>query len=530
LNRKRTTFSAKFTIYAIIVSLLLIAANSYYSYNDKKELYANILKSFKENSVQILYKAKDGIVAFETNRIKHIGEEIDTFLHIDDKKIYEERVEIFLKSSIISSGEIVAISIHKKGESVLARKNKEGVIFSKDQNEISKLGHLKKITVNSKYDNQTRIALYYGAFENTQQIQNIFSHSAKGYNYLQSILYEKMESDFRTNLLIFFIITILLASATSYTFFRMERFIRKSSDELEKAHDELQESFEIINENIPISFTDKEGVITKATKALCNRVGYSEKELIGNSHKILKHRINQDGVYAELWSTILNKKVWNGEMAVLSKNGETIWYKSKIYPRLDKNGEILEFLALREDITDKKLVEQLSYIDPLTGIYNRRKFNEVYEVELRASKRGKTGLVLAMVDIDYFKSFNDTYGHIKGDEALSKVANVIKENLKRARDYCFRVGGEEFAILLEEDDKDKAKEYLDNIRKEVLNLCIPHQKGSESGCVTISIGFELYNPNVMNVDGMELYSMADNALYKAKNLGRNRVVYNDEII
>lgn len=128
-----------------------------------------------------------------------------------------------------------------------------------------------------------------------------------------------------------------------------------------------------------------------------------------------------------------------------------------------------------------------------------------------------------MLDIDNFKKYNDTYGHFEGDKALKKVASVLKRNSKRANDFAFRLGGEEFAIITSNISYEKIVTYCERIRESILNLKILHKDNMDIGFISVSIGvFNLEIEDSYNCD--EIYKFADIALYEAKNLGRNKVV------
>lgn len=178
------------------------------------------------------------------------------------------------------------------------------------------------------------------------------------------------------------------------------------------------------------------------------------------------------------------------------------------------------------DITQLELktisdnLEIISQKDVLTGLYNRRHFNEAYDREWKSSIRSKTPLSLIMADIDYFKKYNDTYGHLKGDECLTAIAKEINKNAKRPRDVVSRFGGEEFIIISPETDIDGAVFLAKSILKTVKDLNLEHQTSPISKSVTLSIGLVSIIPNVN--DNMDLFlKMVDDALYEAKNHGRN---------
>ena len=169
-------------------------------------------------------------------------------------------------------------------------------------------------------------------------------------------------------------------------------------------------------------------------------------------------------------------------------------------------------------------LENLARTDPLTGLPNRRHFDEFKDNEFWRSKRSGQPLALLICDIDFFKGYNDTYGHAQGDQCLCAVAGALRSSLRRAGDMVARIGGEEFAVLLPATIKEPALTLAESYRKAVADLAIPHSASSVAAYVTISIGLA-----VLDLEGADdfdaLFRQADQALYRAKAGGRNRVAY-----
>lgn len=283
----------------------------------------------------------------------------------------------------------------------------------------------------------------------------------------------------------------------------------------------LQNYINIVNENVIISSTDDKGMITDASEAFCKVSGYSKAELIGSSHNIVRHEDMSDDFFKNMWDTISNGKTWIGEIKNKNKKGEEYWVSTIIQPEI-KHKKIIGYTAIRQDITDKKRVEYLSITDELTNLYNRRYFNEVINKEINRAKRDKHYLSFLMLDIDYFKKYNDNYGHQAGDEALKKVAMVLNQNTKRASDFAFRLGGEEFGIIISSTSKDEALTLANKIKVCIEDLKIPHELSEVSKYLTTSIGLvtkegeDISNANI-------LYKKADEKLYQAKSEGKNTI-------
>lgn len=182
-----------------------------------------------------------------------------------------------------------------------------------------------------------------------------------------------------------------------------------------------------------------------------------------------------------------------------------------------QNRKLMEELAIKNEE-----LERLSFLDGLTGIANRRYFDKILEREWARGIRDSSHLSLVMIDIDYFKIYNDTYGHLQGDICLRQVASCLKDSLKRSQDFVSRYGGEEFAAVLPNSDIDGALIVGEIMRSNIDMLNIPHTNSKVLDHVTISIGVGCTVPD-NNSDVSNLIKLADKALYEAKLHGRNQV-------
>ena len=166
------------------------------------------------------------------------------------------------------------------------------------------------------------------------------------------------------------------------------------------------------------------------------------------------------------------------------------------------------------------MLEKLSMYDGLTNIRNRRFFDETFEKTFSEIKRDKKSLAVLMIDIDFFKPYNDNYGHGQGDETLRKVAKALEKTIKRASDFVARYGGEEFVILLKDINKDGVEAVANNLLNAVRELKITHEFSKIEKYVTVSIGVSYYNSS-SDITKLELLLKADETLYNVKNSGRN---------
>ncbi|MCU7836626.1 MAG: diguanylate cyclase [gamma proteobacterium symbiont of Taylorina sp.] len=288
----------------------------------------------------------------------------------------------------------------------------------------------------------------------------------------------------------------------------------KLQTRLADAYDKIKHSTDLINNNVMISVTDKDGVIVKISSYFSKLTGYTPQDLVGNSHNVLKHPGTPKETHQNLWQTIKSGQIWTGEIQNVKKNGEAFWIESVITPEF-YNGKIEGFTAIDHDITDKKMIEKMSITDSLTGLYNRNKLKDILSQEMCRFDRYNTNFSVIFFDIDFFKKINDTYGHPVGDDILIQLAIIIKGNI-RETDIVSRWGGEEFLIVASESALEMTFSFAEKIR-----IYIEKYQFPDVGQVTISCGVAQYRKGEATSD---LVSRADKALYEAKNLGRNRVV------
>jgi len=223
---------------------------------------------------------------------------------------------------------------------------------------------------------------------------------------------------------------------------------------------------------------------------------------------------------------ILADKKMSGSMRVLIETVLTM-YDGLSSRTLELLRERSARTKAEEQLKDaNKKLEELSITDQLTGLHNRRYLDSVFENESRRAQRNKSLLTYYLIDIDYFKSFNDNFGHLAGDSALKQVADRLKEICRRPTDFAFRIGGEEFGILSINRAMDEAAMFGEIIRKSIEDLKFLHEHSEVSKYVTVSVGGVCKIPSPKGkLD--EYVEIADKRLYHAKSSGRNRVVISD---
>jgi diguanylate cyclase (GGDEF)-like protein/PAS domain S-box-containing protein len=291
----------------------------------------------------------------------------------------------------------------------------------------------------------------------------------------------------------------------------------------------LSNYISIVDQNVLTSTTNKKGIIISVSHAFCDVSGYTQEELIGKSHRVVKHEDTPDELFENLWKTIVSGKTWQGEIKNQKKNGEPYWVSAVISPVLDKTNQVIGYTAIRHEITDKKRIEEISITDELTKLFNKRHFNEVLNRELNRAKRLDEYFSFMILDVDFFKQYNDFYGHQKGDFVLENIGQALKDVCQRSSDVPFRIGGEEFGILFTPSSLQDALDFAKVVNEKIESLQIEHELSSASNYITVSIGLYVAKGDDLDTSSY-IYSSADKALYSSKENGRNQfTLYKKEL-
>jgi diguanylate cyclase (GGDEF)-like protein/PAS domain S-box-containing protein len=289
-----------------------------------------------------------------------------------------------------------------------------------------------------------------------------------------------------------------------------------------------------------VSKTNPKGVITYVNDKFCEISGYTRDELIGKPHNIIRHPDMPREAFKDLWDTIKAKKSWNGVVTNMKKDGGQYIVDTTVIPILDVDGDVIEYIAIRHDITELEeakqqlrninkamknkvdelysmtnTLEQKAFRDKLTGINNRENFEDIFTIEMTNAQANGLPLSLIIFDVDNFKLVNDTYGHQAGDIILIELVKLLESNIKNA-DVFARWGGEEFVILTPSTDIDGARNLAENLRK----LVQLHSFSYVENQMTLSFGIAQFSSGDTKKN---LFEKADGALYEAKKGGRNRV-------
>ncbi|MEN8172344.1 MAG: diguanylate cyclase [Chloroflexota bacterium] len=293
--------------------------------------------------------------------------------------------------------------------------------------------------------------------------------------------------------------------------------LRTEIFEREKAEAELGTLAQAVNcGGSPILITDLDGKIEFVNQAFLTITGYQSDEVIGQTPSILKSGKTEPDVYADLWGTISQGKVWRGELLNRRKNGELYWDNTVIAPITDDQGHKTHYVAIWDDITERKEEEMhhayLATHDILTGLPNRAFFNERISHALKMAKRNHWQVAVFFIDLNDFKAINDQFGHLIGDDALIEFGKRLQAGVRES-DTVARLSGDEFACLLE---KIPDKKYLSLVANKLIdNMTAPYQTRSENSVnLTASIGISIYPDDGDEPDG--LLGKADQAMYEAK--------------
>ncbi|NRF71103.1 diguanylate cyclase [Aquincola sp. S2] len=275
---------------------------------------------------------------------------------------------------------------------------------------------------------------------------------------------------------------------------------------------------------------DAELRIESINPAFGHITGFSPAESLGRTPRLLFSGRHDDEFFRRIREAADTTGHWHGEIWNRRRSGEVYPQQTSISLLRDADGRVSHYAAVFSDSTERHRLEarlrELASVDGLTGIANRRVFDEVLARECQRAQRSGPPLSLVMADIDHFKRYNDRHGHQAGDDCLRQVARAIATAVGRVGDLAARYGGEEFAVVLPNTDAAAAALVAERIRAAVAALALPHGASETAACVTVSLGVATLaaQPLPGAADTPQtLLARADQALYRAKAAGRNRV-------
>lgn len=314
---------------------------------------------------------------------------------------------------------------------------------------------------------------------------------------------------------------LLVAIVLAAYYLRISRRLR-SQLALQERTDVMLRMLSSAVENSPASIviTDQKGLIEYVNPAFSRLTGYGPDEALGQNPRILKGGDQPEEFYRDMWETLMRGEVWRGEFHNKRKDGSLFWEAASISPITDVQGEISHFVAVKENITDKKMMlEQLEHMarfDMLTGLSNRRMFLDRLDQSVELARRNSQRFALMYLDLDGFKQINDSYGHEAGDLVLKTAASRLQDSV-RLSDTVGRMGGDEFTVALGtishyEDAALVAEKIRTALRRPIT---LPN---GTTELIGASIGISVFPDD--GDDGDQLLAAADNAMYEVKRNGK----------
>lgn len=278
--------------------------------------------------------------------------------------------------------------------------------------------------------------------------------------------------------------------------------------------------------SVAILITDIDGDIIYANAAFEDISGYSIEEIIGKNPRILKSGLTDPLIYEKMWQTISSGGIWNGEQINKKKDGSFYHEDSRITPIYNKDNELTYYMAVKHDITERKKLEEklkeTAIRDSLTNAYNRRYILERMNQIADNYKRAEKIFSIAVIDIDFYKSINDSYGHQVGDYVLVELVEIINETI-RSYDILGRYGGEEFILIFPDTNKEKAYSVV----KRILERVREHDFLYEDNIIKCTFSTGIADSSEINIEDFnikDLIKIADKRLYVAKDTGRNKII------
>ncbi|MCD6173134.1 MAG: EAL domain-containing protein, partial [Sulfurimonas sp.] len=285
------------------------------------------------------------------------------------------------------------------------------------------------------------------------------------------------------------------------------------------------------NSHEAMTITNANGIIIKVNQAFSDITGYQASEVIGKNPRVLKSMKHSEEFYKEMWHQLHTVGKWSAEIYNKRKNGEIYLERLSITAIKDEKNITTHYIAQFLDISDLKAAQDKAEYqadhDFLTGLINRKTLMSRLNEEFKKAKRHDFLHAFLFIDLDNFKTINDTYGHNIGDMLIIEVANRLKNNL-REEDVICRLGGDEFAIMLLNIDKSKteaAKDVKDICTNLLNSVNKPFLLKGHKLNVSSSIGVKLFPDNTKTIDDIVIH--ADTAMYQAKKLGKNQFVFFD---
>ncbi|MFY7805747.1 MAG: diguanylate cyclase domain-containing protein [Limnoraphis robusta] len=311
---------------------------------------------------------------------------------------------------------------------------------------------------------------------------------------------------------------------------------KKIEEALQQSEEKFASAFRASPDPIFIT-TLEEGRFLEVNESFCHVMEYQREEVIDKTVKELNVWVNSNERMKFIKALHKSQMVRDKDFEFRTKTGKikTLLISAELIEVENKTC----ILTIVKDITERQKIlaaleeanqklQDLANIDGLTQVANRRSFDETLDREWCRATREQQPISLILCDVDYFKAYNDHYGHQAGDECLVQVAQAMAQAVKRSTDLVARYGGEEFVVILPNTDVDGAVQVAELIRDQIRQLHIPHVKSDISQYITLSLGISSQIPSCLTASNL-LVNAADHALYQAKQQGRDRIIINKNI-
>lgn len=294
----------------------------------------------------------------------------------------------------------------------------------------------------------------------------------------------------------------------------------QAKQDVERAFSELSTFMAAIDQHAIVSVAGRDGKILHVNDKLLEVSGYTRDELVGQDHRVLNSGKHPKGFFADMWRTIVDGSIWRGVICNRKKNGDLYWVDSAIVPMKDADGRVMRYISIRIDITERMRAEQearhMAQHDSLTGLVNRAVLRDRIDRALRSDRRTHHRAAVLFIDLDQFKTINDSLGHEVGDRLLVQVARRL-ENCVREEDTVARQGGDEFIVFMPRINRaDDAAMLAERLVREISRAYRIGERELYVGC---SVGIAVYPEHGDDVE--TLLKNSDTAMYYVKEAGRN---------
>lgn len=327
------------------------------------------------------------------------------------------------------------------------------------------------------------------------------------------------------------LLALTVISFLAVLLFVYNRRLHRSYANLKKLNETHRLAAAAFDTQEAIFITDRNEKIIRTNNAFTQVTGYSDKEILGQTPRILSSHTHKKSFFERLWQSLIENGYWQGEILNRRKNGETFPVRQNITAVKDEDGIITHYLSTFTDISlfkeNQAQIQSLAFYDPLTNLANRRLLQDHLKQARAKSTRNHDYFAVLFIDLDHFKNLNDTLGHDHGDQLLIQVGQRLEASV-RDIDTVARPGGDEFIVLLEkmgstkEEAANQAKHIGDNI---LTQLAMPYLIKGQECVISASIGISLSTEHFESVE--ELMVRSDLAMYQAKSAGRNSVRFFD---